>query len=714
MLEHGRPGFEAPAAFQYNVVFRLQMIDMSLFRMLSLALAAVVGLVACGGADETAQSAQSKSASSTMATEARAEVAAEPVSFNNANAVTQPAMAAAQTDPGPVASVKLDTNSARKAGASVDLGAPSAAQQEQRTRKNQRTGAQLSAKAYQTGFPRPIASASDSKSLRTLLKWTTTETSAQRASLSLRSTGARGIRLGLLVQQIPNDAVFRFYASGSSEAIQTTGKHINSIIQANLKTDGDSQAARTYWTPTTLGETSVLEVELPVGGDTSSVIFSIPILTHLAETAVEADLALIREKATCALTPQATCTDPLPPAANAVAAMDFVDGEGYGGACTGTLIANRGATQQGYFLTANHCINTQAAASSLTTYWFYRSNGCGQAASTYTPDANGSTLLFNRPELSGSARTPIGTDTSLLKLNALPPAGAVYAGWNFQRHAINTGTNYIGLHHPFDSALNPPWGFSDSLRRSDGRLTNYAVLLSGNEAIGYTSQSGANASYPMYQVTFNSGITEGGSSGSALFADGLSANPRIIGQLWGGSSSCVAPTAPDLYGRFDLAYENGLINWLNPGYRMVFRFYNSSNGSHFFSANVSERDTVRLTIPSLIYEDPVFMVSPATGSGLSPVYRFYNRNTGVHFYTINESERALVMTMPTFNYEGVAWYARQVDNPAPESIPVYRFLRRSTGTHLYTANTAERNNIINTMSATYAYEGVAYLAWAAN
>ena len=676
-----------------------------------LAFTAVLGLAACGGAGESAQSAQSKSASSNTVAESAAETAAEPVGFNSANAVTQPAKAAAEGEAGPVKPVTLDTTSARKVGASIDLGAPSAAQQEQRARKNQRTGTQFSAKAYQTGFPRPVDSASTSKSLRTLLNWTTTETGAQRASMSLRSEGAKGIRLGLLVQQIPSEAILRFYASGSSEAVQTTGEHINSIIQANIKTDGDSPAARTYWTPTTLGDTSVLEMEVPKGGDTSAVVFSIPTLTHLAETAVEAELSTIREKATCALTPQATCTTPLPPAANAVAAMDIVEG-GYSYVCTGTLIANRGATQQGYFLTANHCINTQAAASSLTTWWFYRSNACGAAASSYTADSNGSTLLFNRPELSGSARTPIGTDTTLLKLNSLPPAGAVYAGWSFQRHAINTGTNYIGLHHPFDEATD----LSDSLRRSDGRLTNYGILLAIDSQGYFTSASGANASYPMYQVTFNSGITEGGSSGSALFADGLSSNPKIIGQLWGGSSSCSAPTAPDLYGRFDLAYEDGLINWLNPGYRMVFRFYNTGNGTHFFSADVSERDGVRATNTRLTYEGPGFMVAPGPGSGLNPVHRFINRFTGTHFYTINENERASVVAnlSNVYAYEGIAWYARQAGAPAGDTIEVYRFFRKSAGTHFYTTSAAERDSIIASLGQFYDYEGVAYLAWPMN
>lgn len=674
--------------------------------MLWIALAAVVGLVACGGVDETAQSAQSKSASSTMATEARAEVAAEPVSFNSANAVTQPATAAAQAAPGPVASVKLDTNSARKAGASVDLGAPAAADLEKRNKYNRKSSNAFGrAKAYQTGFARPVVATSNRKSLEELLTWSATATGTQLAMLRMSSTGAKAIRLGLLIQSLPDDLTLRVYADGGSEAQQTTGAHINAAIRANVKADGDSAAARTYWMPATMGEATVLEAELPAGRDTASVGFTVPSIIHGVETAMEANLSLLQAKTECAnLNPDATCT--LPPAVNAVSTMDFSDTNG-SYTCTGTLVANRGVAQQGYLLTANHCIGTQTVASTLITYWFWRSTACNSPTinPNWTSRAGGATLLFNRSEASGSLRNPTGTDTSFLDLPYEPPAGTMYAGWQFQRYAINTATNYTALHHPG----------GDFMRRSDGNLTNYLIFLGNNQ-----SAISSNASYPMYEVDWTAGITEGGSSGSGLFADGASSNPKIIGQLWGGASGCGAgpddgdPNGRDYYGRFDLAYENGLINWLNPGYRMVFRFYNSSNGSHFFSANVSERDTVRLTIPSLIYEDPVFMVSPATGSGLSPVYRFYNRNTGVHFYTINESERALVMTMPTFNYEGVAWYARQVDNPAPESIPVYRFLRRSTGTHLYTANTAERNNIINTMSATYAYEGVAYLAWAAN
>jgi lysyl endopeptidase len=69
-------------------------------------------------------------------------------------------------------------------------------------------------------------------------------------------------------------------------------------------------------------------------------------------------------------------------------------------------------------------------------------------------------------------------------------------------------------------------------------------------------------------VNWNSGITEGGSSGSPLFDQ----NHRIVGQLGGGPSSCTATAAcrQDAYGRFDNSWTGGgtnatrLSNWLDP------------------------------------------------------------------------------------------------------------------------------------------------------
>jgi lysyl endopeptidase len=679
------------------------------------ALLASLVLAACGGSGESPGGSSESISKGSDVTASDLESKQSASSINATDAVLQSAAPkGADAQANPVVKVSIDRRAAPNPGISVDLGQPEASTIEKMDRYNRKGNGLERAKRVQNGFARDVTTTSSRKNLQQI-EWNATASGVQRASLRFSSTGAAGLRLGVLVQAFPDDAVLRVYAEGSTDAQETTGAHINALIAANVQVDGDSEAVRTYWTPTTVGEAAVLEIDLPAGRPTSSIAFTVPKVMHQTVLAPKASLGQIEQKSTCPnVTPDATCT--LPPVTNAVGSMDFVDNS-ISYVCTGTLVANRGATQQGYFLTANHCINNQSAASSLHVFWFYRSSACNSTTVNpgTVPSFGGALLRYNKTEFSGSLRTPVGTDTALLDLIDTPPAGTIYAGWAFQRDAVGGNTNYLSVHSPYGEEPDPlVQGF---LRRSDGRLVGYGSVLNTFVEDGFeyfNVDSSFNTQSPMYQVRWTTGITEGGSSGSGLFADGTTSNPRIVGQLWGGASSCTNTTASDYYGRFDLAYENGLINWLNPGYRMVFRFYNSLNGSHFFSANVAERDTVRATVPSLIYEAPAFMVSPAAGAGLSPVYRFMNRSTGVHFYTINESERAAVAANPGFNYEGIAWYARQASSPAAGTIQVFRFLRRATGTHLYTVSVAEKDNIIATRAAEYAYEGVAYLAWGAN
>ena len=157
----------------------------------------------------------------------------------------------------------------------------------------------------------------------------------------------------------------------------------------------------------------------------NSTVFTVPKLMHQTVLAPKASLGQIEQKSECpGVTPDVVCTDPLPPVTNAVGSMDFVDG-GLSWVCTGTLIANRGATQQGYFLTANHCINNQSAASSLHVFWFYRSSACDSTTVNpgTVPSFSGADLRYNKTEFSGSLRTPVGTDTSLLDIVRMALSG---------------------------------------------------------------------------------------------------------------------------------------------------------------------------------------------------------------------------------------------------------------------------------------------------
>jgi hypothetical protein len=65
-----------------------------------------------------------------------------------------------------------------------------------------------------------------------------------------------------------------------------------------------------------------------------------------------------------------------------------------------------------------------------------------------------------------------------------------------------------------------------------------------------------------FEVNWTGGITEPGSSGSALFTQ---SGHYVIGQLYGGGTSCSSPTAgSDFFGRFDVAYAAGLSRFLAP------------------------------------------------------------------------------------------------------------------------------------------------------
>jgi uncharacterized protein (DUF1800 family) len=90
----------------------------------------------------------------------------------------------------------------------------------------------------------------------------------------------------------------------------------------------------------------------------------------------------------------------------------------------------------------------------------------------------------------------------------------------------------------------------------------------------------------------------------------------------------------------------------------------------------------------------------------SPVYRFYNQKTGTHFYTINPAERDNVIAKyPWFAFEGPVFYA--MTSQVSGTSAVYRFYNNSTGTHFYTNSPSERDYVIANY-AVFVYEGPVY------
>ena len=543
------------------------------------------------------------------------------------------------------------------------------------------------------GQARDVQATKSAAALQSLWQWKNTAVGGKVAAISFNAEGAYGLRLGVLVKQLPGSATVRVYTQSASDKVfQISGQAILQLIERNQAAGDQSDAARTWWTPDTGEGEATLEVELPPGVAASALDIAVPQLSHIFEnlslpTAQEyqeqVEAAKINESDPCNL--DANCYSENAQERNAVARMLFTkDGGSY--LCTGTLMNDTQNSFKPYFLTANHCISTQTVASSLETRWFYRSPSCnsGTLQSSTVRKTGGAQLLY----ASGT------TDTAFMLLNDTPPGGALFAGWS--ANTVAAGTSVVGLHHPSGDLLKISFG-----------AVNSQANCQPTTGSGFQC-SGTSGNY--YRVSWSQGTTEGGSSGSALFQGGY-----VVGTLYGGSATCTNRSAYDYYGRFDVAYNAAIKAWLNPASTSaparsaVYRFYNATTGAHFYTASAAERDFVIRTYPQFGYENIAFYAYPDASSGKDPVFRFYNPTSGAHFYSGSVAERDFVIAnFPEFKYEVVSWYAQT--GAGNGASPIYRFYNATTGAHFYTISAAERDFVIQVHKA-FRYEGPMYYAW---
>lgn len=543
------------------------------------------------------------------------------------------------------------------------------------------------------GQARDVQATKSAAAMQSLWQWKSTAVGGKVAAISFNAEGAYGLRLGVLVKQLPGSATVRVYTQSAPDKVfQISGQAILQLIERNQVAGDQSDAARTWWTPDTGEGEATLEVELPPGVAASALDIAVPQLSHIFEnlslpTAQEykeqVEAAKINESDTCNL--DANCYSENAQERNAVARMLFTkDGGSY--LCTGTLMNDTQNSFKPYFLTANHCISTQTVASSLETRWFYRSPSCnsGTLQSSTVRKTGGAQLLY----ASGT------TDTAFMLLNDTPPGGALFAGWS--ANTVAAGTSVVGLHHPSGDLLKISFG-----------AVNSQANCQPTTGSGFQC-SGTSGNY--YRVSWSQGTTEGGSSGSALFQGGY-----VVGTLYGGSATCTNRSAYDYYGRFDVAYNAAIKAWLNPASTSaparsaVYRFYNATTGAHFYTASAAERDFVIRTYPQFGYENIAFYAYPDASSGKDPVFRFYNPTSGAHFYSGSVAERDFVIAnFPEFKYEVVSWYAQT--GAGNGASPIYRFYNATTGAHFYTISAAERDFVIQVHKA-FRYEGPMYYAW---
>lgn len=207
--------------------------------------------------------------------------------------------------------------------------------------------------------------------------------------------------------------------------------------------------------------------------------------------------------------------------------------------CTGTLVNNAREDATPYFLSANHCVNTQALAQNTLFYFNYESPTCNGTDGSVFQSISGADLVATKNNDNGYL------DFVLLKLSSDVPSSfnPYFAGW---QASGDVSSNTTCIHHPW------------------GDVKKISVDNDSPEVIDYDGFGYDEGTFWLVEE-WDAGTTEQGSSGSALFDQ----NHRVIGTLTGGEASC-GNSVNDIYQMFSVAYNKydtedmQLQHWLDP------------------------------------------------------------------------------------------------------------------------------------------------------
>lgn len=216
-----------------------------------------------------------------------------------------------------------------------------------------------------------------------------------------------------------------------------------------------------------------------------------------------------------------------------VARMTFSQG-GSGFLCTGSLVNNTLNNRTPYFLTAEHCASDNW--NTLVCDFNFESPTCIGTTTGPTQSLTGASLRASN----------FDTDFRLLQLNNSIPASvnAYFNGWD------NSGAQpqvETAIHHP------------------GGAIKKISV---DNNPAQNSNGFGGRLPNGFWQVIWDQGMTEGGSSGCPLYDQ----NQRVVGQNLGGiASQCENPQIVyKVFGKFSESWAHGgsstnqLKDWLDP------------------------------------------------------------------------------------------------------------------------------------------------------
>lgn len=312
---------------------------------------------------------------------------------------------------------------------------------------------------------------------------------------TVTSPGAVALRVQITNLSLPIDADLYI--------MNLTGEAYGPIQATGPNGDGE------VWMPSIMGDTGILVLRHfgPHGAaDLKDVSMTISAVGHIGSgfpgVGGGNTAAFCSFNDSCVENASCENTGPATAARDAAAKMLWVAGCCIN-ICSGGLIADTDSGSEiPYFLTANHCISKNNAASNLEAFFQY-SVSCGAGCPVGTFEAPPA------PKTSGSVirATNRTGDFSLLELSQSPPSGSVFLGWDNTPIAFSNGASLHRISHPSGS----PQAYSE-----------HAV----------DANAGTCQSWPRGERIYSTdvvGATEGGSSGSPV----VNANGDIVGQLSG-------------------------------------------------------------------------------------------------------------------------------------------------------------------------------------
>ncbi|MBZ0203211.1 MAG: T9SS type A sorting domain-containing protein [Ignavibacteria bacterium] len=346
--------------------------------------------------------------------------------------------------------------------------------------------------------------------------WETLSDGSRVWRLEIKSENAVGISLVYSAFLMPQGGMLFVYNTDKSNLL-------GAFNELNNTTD------KKFSTSATIGERTILEYYEPVYSKNKGKL-KIAQVVHAYKDIFG---YMNTEELACNININCPIGAPWVEQKRSVTRITFNQG-GNGYLCTGSLVNNALQDRTLYYLTAEHCATDSYP--SMQFYFNYENPTCYGTGGPTNQTLTGATLKASN----------YATDFQLLQLNGpLPSAyNAYFNGWD---RSNSQPTGQVAIHHPGGA--------------------NKKISFDYNPA---TTSSGFGGRLPngFWQVFWDAGMTEGGSSGCPLYDQ----NKRVIGQNLGGTpSQCTNPQiVSKVFGKFSSSWDNGgsstnqLKNWLDP------------------------------------------------------------------------------------------------------------------------------------------------------